>query len=80
MAASVLTISQVGQIPILDRILWKNPISLFAQRIGLDKRVHPVTLFAKERTNERASQVEKIKRFGLSDDERACSCLLTGAT
>lgn len=57
--------------PILDRLLWKNPITLFAQRIGLDKRVHPVTLFALNRSNERAGQVEKIKRFGLSDDEKA---------
>lgn len=67
----ILTFIQVGQIPILDRILWKNPISLFAQRIGLDKRVHPVTLFALSRSNERAQQVSKIKKFGLSDDERA---------
>lgn len=57
--------------PILDRFLWRNPILLFAQRIGLDKRVHPVTLFALKRSSERANQVEKIKRFGLSDDERA---------
>ena len=62
---------QVGQIPILDRFLWKNPVSLFLQRIGLDKRVHPVTLFAQSRSNERAAQVSKIQRFGLSDDERA---------
>ncbi|KAF1360743.1 pisatin demethylase [Lizonia empirigonia] len=64
-------VAPVGQMPILDRLLWKNPISLFAQRIGLDKRVHPVTLFALSRSNERAQQVSKIKQFGLSDDERA---------
>ncbi|KAJ4330528.1 hypothetical protein N0V87_009921 [Didymella glomerata] len=64
-------VAPVGQMPILDRILWKNPISLFAQRIGLDKRIHPVTLFALSRSNERAQQVSKIKKFGLSDDERA---------
>jgi cytochrome P450 len=62
---------KVGQMPILDRLLWKNPIALFAQRIGLDKRIHPVTLFALNRSNERAGQVEKVKRFGLSDDEKA---------
>ena len=67
----MLTILLVGQIPILDRLLWKNPISLFAQRVGLDKRIHPVTLFALSRSNERAGQVEKIKRHGLSDDEKA---------
>ncbi|KAL6709305.1 hypothetical protein ACN47E_001712 [Coniothyrium glycines] len=64
-------VAPVGQMPILDQIFWKNPILLLAQRIGLDKRVHPVTLFALNRSSERASQVEKIKRFGLSDDERA---------
>ncbi|KAF2125779.1 pisatin demethylase [Dothidotthia symphoricarpi CBS 119687] len=64
-------VAPAGQMPILDRILWKNPITLFAQRIGLDKRIHPVVLFALSRSNERASQIEKIKRFGLSDDERA---------
>lgn len=30
-----------------------------------------MTLFALNRSNERAGQVEKIKRFGLSDDEKA---------
>ncbi|KAL5115414.1 hypothetical protein ACEQ8H_006714 [Pleosporales sp. CAS-2024a] len=64
-------VAPVGQMPILDRLLWKNPIILFAQRIGLDKRVHPVTLFALNRSSERAQQVEKVKRFGLSDDEKA---------
>ena len=57
--------------PILDRLLWKNPITLFAQRIGLDKRVHPVTLFALNRSAERSNQVAKVKQFGLSDDEKA---------
>lgn len=57
--------------PILDQFFWKNPILLFAQRIGLDKRIHPVTLFAMSRSNERVGQVEKVKRFGLSDDEKA---------
>ncbi|KAL6157922.1 hypothetical protein ACJQWK_07420 [Exserohilum turcicum] len=64
-------VAPVGQIPILDVLLWKNPLLLLAQRIGLDKRVHPVTLFALKQSSARADQVEKIKRFGLSDDERA---------
>lgn len=62
---------QVGQMPILDTLLWKNPLILFLQRIGLDKRMHPVTLFAQNRSAERSAQVSKIQRFGLSDDERA---------
>lgn len=57
--------------PILDSLLWKNPLILFFQRIGLDKRMHPVTLFAQNRSAERSAQVSKIQRFGLSDDERA---------
>lgn len=64
-------VAPVGQMPILDKIFWKNPIALLAQRIGLDKRIHPVTLFALKQSRERSAQVEKIKRFGLSDDERA---------
>lgn len=64
-------VAPVGQMPILDTLLWKNPILLLAQRIGLDKRMHPVTQFVITRSKERAEQVEKIKRFGLSDDEKA---------
>jgi cytochrome P450 len=51
--------------PILDLFLEKNPISLFAQRIGLTKTVFPVTLFAQKRSNERAGQIQKIKTYGL---------------
>ncbi|RAQ98771.1 polyketide synthase [Stemphylium lycopersici] len=64
-------IAPISQMPILDRFLWRNPISLFAQRIGLDKRIHPVTLFALNRSYDRASQVEKVRRFGLSNEEKA---------
>ncbi|KAH9859743.1 hypothetical protein IAQ61_011524 [Plenodomus lingam] len=64
-------VAPIGQMPILDTFLWKNPILLLAQRIGLDKRMHPVTQFVITRSKERAQQVEKIKRFGLSDDEKA---------
>ena len=53
--------------PVLDLFLEKNPISLFFQRIGLSKTVFPVTLFAQTRSNERYSQIQKIKAHGLED-------------
>ncbi|KAK3197712.1 hypothetical protein GRF29_216g1072214 [Pseudopithomyces chartarum] len=58
----------IGQMPILDLFLEKNPISLFFQRIGLSKTVFPVTLFAQTRSNERFSQIQKIKKYGLEDE------------
>lgn len=54
--------------PILDLILEKNPIRMYAQRIGLNSTVFPVTLFAQTRSNERAGEIQKIKTYGLPDD------------
>ena len=54
--------------PILDLLLEKNPLRLFAQRIGLSKSVFPVTLFAQSRSAERFSSIQKIKQFGLPSD------------
>lgn len=55
--------------PTLDLFLEKNPIRLFAQRIGLSNTVFPVTLFAQTRSNERAGQIQKIKTYGLPEDQ-----------
>ena len=55
--------------PILDLILEKNPLRLFAQRIGLSTTVFPVTAFAQSRSNERAGQIQKIKTYGLPDNQ-----------
>jgi cytochrome P450 len=55
--------------PILDLFLEKNPISLLAQRIGLNNTVFPVTLFAQTRSNERAGEIQKIKTYGLPEDQ-----------
>lgn len=55
--------------PILDLILEKNPLRLFAQRVGLSNSVFPVTLFAQTRSNERAGQIQKIKTYGLPEDQ-----------
>ncbi|KAH7135612.1 pisatin demethylase [Dendryphion nanum] len=59
----------IGQMPILDLILEKNPIRLFAQRIGLSNTVFPVTAFAQSRSNERAGQIQKIKTYGLPEGQ-----------
>ncbi|KAF2001813.1 pisatin demethylase [Amniculicola lignicola CBS 123094] len=59
----------IGQMPVLDLFLEKNPISLFAQRIGLSNFVFPVTLFAQKRSNERAGEIQKIKTYGLPEKD-----------
>ncbi|CAI6333040.1 unnamed protein product [Periconia digitata] len=59
----------IGQMPILDLFLEKNPLRLFAQRIGLSNTVFPVTLFAQSRSNERAGQIHKIKSYGLQEEQ-----------
>lgn len=59
----------IGQMPVLDLILEKNPIRLFAQRIGLSNTVFPVTAFAQSRSNERAGQIQKIKTYGLPEGQ-----------
>ncbi|KAF2648704.1 pisatin demethylase [Lophiostoma macrostomum CBS 122681] len=59
----------IGQMPILDLFLEKNPIRLFSQRIGLTKSSFPVTVFAQSRSNERAGEIQKIKQYGLPEDK-----------
>lgn len=60
---------QIGQMPTLDLFLEKNPLLLWAQRIGLNNTVFPVTLFAQTRSNERAGEIQKIKKYGLPEDQ-----------
>lgn len=55
--------------PILDLILEKNPLRLWAQQVGLSKTVFPVTQFAQKRSNERAGEIQKIKTYGLPEDQ-----------
>lgn len=62
-------ILQIGQMPILDLFLEKNPVRLLAQRIGLSNTVFPVTLFAQTRSNERAGEIQKIKTYGLPENQ-----------
>ena len=55
--------SAVGQMPILDLLLQKNPLKMKYESLGL-RRIFPVTKFALERAAERAGQTEKIKESG----------------
>ncbi|KAH8590612.1 cytochrome P450 oxidoreductase [Bisporella sp. PMI_857] len=48
-------VAPIGQMPILDLILHKNPIYLFASRRGLFSSTMPVATFAKSRMAERFS-------------------------
>lgn len=55
--------------PFLDLLLEKNPIRMWAQRVGLSKTQFPVTRFAHTRSNERAGEVQKIKQYGLPENQ-----------
>ncbi|KAF2267825.1 pisatin demethylase [Lojkania enalia] len=59
----------IGQMPVLDLLLEKNPLRLYAQRIGLSKTVFPVTRFALTRSNERAGEIQKIKTYGVPEKQ-----------
>ncbi|OCK78621.1 pisatin demethylase [Lepidopterella palustris CBS 459.81] len=61
----------IGQMPILDLFLEKNPIKLLLQRWGITKSVFPVTQFAQSRSNERAAEMAKIKAYGLQDSDNS---------
>lgn len=56
----------IGQMPILDLLLEKNPLMLYLQRLGLSKSVFPVTKFAQDRSAERRAEMAVIKEKGLS--------------
>ncbi|KAE8356024.1 cytochrome P450 [Aspergillus coremiiformis] len=45
----------VGQMPWLDKLLWKNPIFDALQNWGLWDNSHPVAVFARQRMRERTS-------------------------
>ncbi|KAI9692727.1 MAG: hypothetical protein M1820_009432 [Bogoriella megaspora] len=54
----------VGQMPILDLFVDKNPIKLWLQRLGFSKKIFPITKFALERASERQSSMQKVKEGG----------------
>ncbi|KAL4768233.1 hypothetical protein BDW60DRAFT_219845 [Aspergillus nidulans var. acristatus] len=43
----------VGQMPWLDKLLWKNPVYDILQKWGIADNSHPVAIFARQRMNER---------------------------
>ncbi|KAL4980057.1 hypothetical protein BDW66DRAFT_156696 [Aspergillus desertorum] len=43
----------IGQMPWLDKLLWKNPVYNILQKWGLTDNSHPVAIFARQRMNER---------------------------
>lgn len=57
----------IGQMPILDLLLQKNPISLYCQRLGLSSAVFPATAFAQARSAERDSEMAEIRKNGLKE-------------
>ena len=58
----------IGQMPILDLLLEKNPIRLWSQRLGLSGSVFPVTAFAQKRSRERDAEMAAIREHGLKED------------
>ncbi|KAJ0108418.1 hypothetical protein J7T55_005395 [Diaporthe amygdali] len=52
-------VSVVGQLPFLDRILFKNPIRLWMSKKKLLNSNTPVVQFARERMADRKDQIEK---------------------
>ncbi|EXJ65883.1 uncharacterized protein A1O5_10859 [Cladophialophora psammophila CBS 110553] len=62
----------VGQIPILDRVFLKNPLRLFASRIGLISSNTPVATFARNRIADRQDVEQgQEKPASTSDGKRA---------
>ncbi len=55
---------QVGQIPVLDSFLLKNPILRFLDRSRIMSSTFPVVKFAKARMDERLKELRSIKARG----------------
>lgn len=58
----------IGQMPLLDLLLEKNPVKLRLQKWGVSKTVFPVTKFAQTQSARRAAEMEKIKQDGSVDE------------
>lgn len=56
--------SVVGQMPVIDLFLEKNPFKLQLQRLGFNNTVFPVTKFALDQNKDRTAEMEKIRRDG----------------
>jgi cytochrome P450 len=58
----------IGQMPWLDLLFLKNPLKLYLERLQILKTVFPVTQFAQSRSQERASEMRKIREHGLNEN------------
>jgi len=54
----------IGQQPLLDKLLQKNPVRLALERWGIRKHVFPVVKFAREQSAARESQMKKVRETG----------------
>lgn len=61
--------SAVGQMPMIDLFLEKNPIKLQLQKLGFNNTVFPVTKFALDQNKDRTAEMEKIKQNGIVDEK-----------
>ncbi|KAL4882549.1 hypothetical protein BJY04DRAFT_206823 [Aspergillus karnatakaensis] len=52
----------IGQMPWLDKLLWKNPVFDALQKWGLADNSHPVAIFARQRLDERISSKSSSER------------------
>ncbi|MCJ1479500.1 hypothetical protein MMC13_008186 [Lambiella insularis] len=57
-------VAPVGQLPILDLFLLKNPILRFLDKHGIMSFTFPVVTFAKARMGERLAEIEAAKSKG----------------
>ncbi|MCJ1416756.1 hypothetical protein MMC32_003094 [Xylographa parallela] len=57
-------VAPVGQLPILDVLLLKNPILRFLDKTGIMSFTFPVVTFAKARMGERLAEIEEAKSNG----------------
>ena len=68
----------IGQMPLLDLLMEKNPFKLQMQKLGVSKTVFPVTKFALSQSAQRSAEMEKIKTDGALDEmpERGVDLLM----
>ncbi|KAJ9602189.1 hypothetical protein H2200_013309 [Cladophialophora chaetospira] len=59
----------VGQIPLLDKLLMKNPIRMWMSKKGLLNATSPVAIFAKKRMTDRLNVAGGQDEKGARDDQ-----------
>lgn len=61
----------IGQMPWLDLLLQKNPISMVLEKWGISKKVFAVTKFAQEQSAVRESEMVKVRQNGTVNEKSA---------